>query len=249
MSKKREHHKLFMVGANAPFQYTEAYKSLRTNLEFLSAADDCKTILVTSSFPNEGKSNVSINLAITLADSGKRVVLVDCDMRKSTISRYLHIPRDHMGLTNTLTGKDRTQLANAMVNYKDLGIVVLPVGTLPPNPSELLATKAMENTFEALKQVYDYIIVDTPPVSVVTDAAVLCKYVDGVLLVVRPGVTTIEGAQLSKKNLEAVNARILGVVLNGYDAKKTGKKDGYYYSYAYGYSNDDAAGKKSRSKA
>ena len=88
MSKKREHHKLFMVGANAPFQYTEAYKSLRTNLEFLSATDDCKTILVTSSVPNEGKSNVAINLAITLADSGKRVVLVDCDMRKSTISRY-----------------------------------------------------------------------------------------------------------------------------------------------------------------
>ena len=242
MSKKREHHKLFMVGANAPFQYTEAYKSLRTNLEFLSATDDCKTILVTSSVPNEGKSNVSINLAITLADSGKRVVLVDCDMRKSTISRYLHIPRDHMGLTNTLTGKDRTQLANAMVNYKDLGIVVLPVGTIPPNPSELLATKAMESTFAALKQVYDYIIVDT-------DAAVLCKYVDGALLVVRPGVTTMEGAQLSKKNLEAVNARILGVVMNGYDVKKAGKKDGYYYSYSYGYSNDDAAGKKSRSKA
>ena len=107
----------------------------------------------------------------------------------------------------------------------------------------------MENTFEALKQVYDYIIVDTPPVSVVTDAAVLCKYADGALLVVRPGVTTIEGAQLSKKNLEAVNARILGVVMNGYDVKKTGKKDGYYYSYSYGYSNDDAAGKKSRSKA
>ena len=107
----------------------------------------------------------------------------------------------------------------------------------------------MENTFEALKQVYDYIIVDTPPVSVVTDAAVLCKYADGALLVVRPGVTTIEGAQLSKKNLEAVNARILGVVMNGYNVKKAGKKDGYYYSYAYGYSNDDAAGKKSRSKA
>ena len=234
MSKKREHHKLFMVGSGAPFQFTEAYKSLRTNLEFLAATSDCKTILITSSVPGEGKSNVAVNLAITLADSGKRVVLVDCDMRKST---------------STITGKDRTQLANALVNFKDLGIVVLPVGTIPPNPSELLATKAMENTFEALKQVYDYIIVDTPPVSVVTDAAVLCKYVDGALLVVRPGVTTIEGAQLSKKNLEAVNARILGVVLNGYDVKKTGKKDGYYYSYSYGYSNDDAAGKKSRSKA
>ena len=132
---------------------------------------------------------------------------------------------------------------------KTWAFVVLPVGTIPPNPSELLATKAMESTFAALKQVYDYIIVDTPPVSVVTDAAVLCKYVDGALLVVRPGVTTIEGAQLSKKNLEAVNARVLGVVMNGYDVKKVGKKDGYYYSYSYGYSNDDAAGKKSRSKA
>ena len=230
MSKKREHHKLFMVGSDAPFQFTEAYKSLRTNLEFLAATSDCKTILITSSVPGEGKSNVAVNLAIT-------------------ISRYLHIPRDHIGITNTITGKDRTQLANALVNFKDLGIVVLPVGTIPPNPSELLATKAMENTFEALKQVYDYIIVDTPPVSVVTDAAVLCKYVDGALLVVRPGVTTIEGAQLSKKNLEAVNARVLGVVMNGYDVKKAGKKDGYYYSYSYGYSNDDAAGKKSRSKA
>ena len=199
MSKKREHHKLFMVGSDAPFQFTEAYKSLRTNLEFLAATSDCKTILITSSVPGEGKSNVAVNLAITLADSGTRVVL--------------------------------------------------PVGTIPPNPSELLATKAMENTFEALKQVYDYIIVDTPPVSVVTDAAVLCKYADGALLVVRPGVTTIEGAQLSKKNLEAVNARILGVVMNGYNVKKAGKKDGYYYSYSYGYSNDDAAGKKSRSKA
>ena len=92
MSKKREHHKLFMVGSDAPFQFTEAYKSLRTNLEFLAATSDCKTILITSSVPGEGKSNVAVNLAITLADSGKRVVLVDCDMRKSTISRYLHFP-------------------------------------------------------------------------------------------------------------------------------------------------------------
>ena len=249
MSEKRKHHKLFMVGADAPFQYSEAYKSLRTNLEFLSATNDCKTILITSSVPGEGKSNVAINLAITLADGGKRVILIDCDMRKSTISRYLHIPRDHMGITNVITGQDRTQLTNALVNFKDLGIVVLPVGTLPPNPAELLATKAMESTFDALKQVYDYIIVDTPPVSVVTDAAVLCKYTDGAILVVRPGITTIEGAQLSKKNLESVNARILGVVMNGYNAKKAGKKDGYYYSYSYRYDDNDTEPNKRRSKA
>ena len=105
MSKKREHHKLFMVGSDAPFQFTEAYKSLRTNLEFLAATSDCKTILITSSVPGEGKSNVAVNLAITLADSGKRVVLVDCDMRKSTISRYLHIPRDHIALPTPLRAR------------------------------------------------------------------------------------------------------------------------------------------------
>ena len=95
MSKpaKKSHRKLFTVGSDAPFQFTEAYKSLRTNLEFLSASGNCKTILITSSVPEEGKTNVAVNLAITLASSGKRVVLVDCDMRKSAVSRYLRIPR------------------------------------------------------------------------------------------------------------------------------------------------------------
>ena len=97
---------------------------------------------------------------------------------------------------------------------------MLPVGAIPPNPAELLSTPIVERIFTALQQTYDYVIVDTPPVSVVTDAAVLSRVSDGVLLVVRPGVTTIQGAQLSKKNLEAVDAHILGVVMNGYNAKE-----------------------------
>ena len=233
--KKGSHRKLFTVGPNAPFQFVEAYKSLRTNLEFLSASGNCKTILITSSVPEEGKSNVAVNLAMTLASSGKRVVLVDCDMRKSAISRYLRIPRGHAGLTNVITSRDDTQLASALVRMKDSGITVLPVGTIPPNPAELLAAPMTEKIFTALQNAFDYVIVDTPPVSVVTDAAVLCRLADGVLLVVRPGVTTIQGAQLSKKNLEAVNAHILGVVMNGYNAKKTGRKDGYSYAYSYSY--------------
>ena len=220
---------------NVPFHYREAYKSLRTNLEFLSATSNCKTILITSSVPEEGKSNVAINLAITLAASNKRVVLVDCDMRKSAISRYLRIPRSHSGLTNVITTKDVGKLPDALLRLKDSGITVLPVGTIPPNPAELLSTPIVERIFTALQQTYDYVIVDTPPVSVVTDAAVLSRVSDGVLLVVRPGVTTIQGAQLSKKNLEAVDAHILGVVMNGYNAKKTGRKDGYSYAYSYGY--------------
>lgn len=226
--------KLYVVSKDAPFQFVEAYKSLRTNLEFLSATSDCKTILITSSIPEEGKSNVAINLAMTLAASNKRVVLVDCDMRKSTLSRYLHVPHMRTGLTNVITSRNISTLPDALFRMKDNGITVLPVGAIPPNPAELLSTPIVEQIFSALQQTYDYVIVDTPPVSVVTDAAVLSRVADGVLLVVRPGVTTIQGAQLSKKNLEAVNAHILGVVMNGYDAKKTGRKDGYSYAYSYG---------------
>ena len=228
MSKpaKKSHRKLFTVGSDAPFQFTEAYKSLRTNLEFLSASGNCKTILITSSVPEEGKTNVAVNLAITLASSGKRVVLVDCDMRKSAVSRYLRIPRSRTGLTNVITSREENALSSALIRMKDTGITVLPVGTIPPNPAELLASSATEKIFKALQNAFDYVIVDTPPVSVVTDAAVL---------VVRPGVTTIQGAQLSKKNLEAVHAHILGVIMNGYNAKKTGRRDGYSYAYSYGY--------------
>ena len=146
-SKKRaSHRRLFLVGKDAPFQFVEAYKSLRTNLEFLSATSNCKTILITSSVPEEGKSNVAINLAMTLATSNKRVILVDCDMRKSAISRYLRIPRNRPGLTNVITSKDVSTLPDSLVRLKDHDITVLPVGTIPPNPAELLSTPPLWST-------------------------------------------------------------------------------------------------------
>lgn len=236
----KSHRKLLMVGPEAPFQFVEAYKSLRTNLEFLSASTGCKTILITSSVPEEGKSNVAINLAATLAAGGKKVVLVDGDLRKGSLSRYLHLNRNRPGISNVVA--NQCTLADALVRFKNVQFTLLPVGPLPPNPSEMLATPAVEALFKGLREYYDYVIVDTPPVSVVTDAAVMCRFADGVILVVRPGVTTTQGAQLSKKNLEAVHAHILGVVLNGYDAKRAGHKDGYYYSYSYDYyKHDDSA--------
>lgn len=241
-SKNTSHRKLFTVGSDAPFQFVEAYKSLRTNLEFLSSAGNCKTILITSSVPEEGKTNVAVNLAMTIAASGKRVVLVDCDLRKATISRYLRIPCNHAGLTNVITSKDEGALATALVRVKDSGITVLTAGTIPPNPAELLSAPMTEKIFASLQKAFDYVIVDTPPVSLVTDAAVLCRMADGVLLVVRPGVTTIQSAQLSKKNLEAVNAHILGVVMNGYNGKQSGRRDGYSYAYSYSYYDEDKKG-------
>lgn len=241
-SKNTSHRKLFTVSSDAPFQFVEAYKSLRTNLEFLSSAGNCKTILITSSVPEEGKTNVAVNLAMTIAASGKRVVLVDCDLRKATFSRYLRIPRNHAGLTNVITSKDEGALAAALVRVKDSGITVLAAGTIPPNPTELLSAPMTEKIFASLQKAFDYVIVDTPPVSLVTDAAVLCRMADGVLLVVRPGVTTIQSAQLSKKNLEAVNAHILGVVMNGYNGKQSGRRDGYSYAYSYSYYDEDKKG-------
>ena len=236
----KSHRKLLMVGPDAPFQFVEAYKSLRTNLEFLSASSGCKVILITSSVPEEGKSNVAINLATTMAAGGKKVVLVDGDLRKGSLSRYLHLNRNRPGISNVVA--NQCTLTDALVRFKNVQFTLLPVGPLPPNPSEMLATPAVEALFKGLREYYDYVIVDTPPVSVVTDAAVMCRFADGVILVVRPGVTTTQGAQLSKKNLEAVHAHILGVVLNGYDAKRTGHKDGYYYSYSYDYyKHDDSA--------
>ena len=236
----KSHRKLLMVGPDAPFQFVEAYKSLRTNLEFLSASSGCKVILITSSAPEEGKSNVAINLATTMAAGGKKVVLVDGDLRKGSLSRYLHLNRNRPGISNVVA--NQCTLADALVRFKNVQFTLLPVGPLPPNPSEMLATPAVEALFKGLREYYDYVIVDTPPASVVTDAAVMCRFADGAILVVRPGVTTTQGAQLSKKNLEAVHAHILGVVLNGYDAKRAGHKDGYYYSYSYDYyKHDDSA--------
>ena len=233
----KSHRKLLMVGPDAPFQFVEAYKSLRTNLEFLSASSGCKVILITSSVPEEGKSNVAINLATTMAAGGKKVVLVDGDLRKGSLSRYLHLNRNRPGISNVVA--NQCTLTDALVRFKNVQFTLLPVGPLPPNPSEMLATPAVEALFKGLREYYDYVIVDTPPVSVVTDAAVMCRFADGVILVVRPGVTTTQGA---KKNLEAVHAHILGVVLNGYDAKRAGHKDGYYYSYSYDYyKHDDSA--------
>ena len=167
---------------------------------------------------------------------------MDCDLRKATISRYLRIPRNHAGLTNVITSKDEGALAAALVRVKDFGITVLTAGTIPPNPTELLSAPMAEKIFTSLQKAFDYVIVDTPPVSLVTDAAVLCRMADGVLLVVRPGVTTIQSAQLSKKNLEAVNAHILGVVMNGYNGKQSGRRDGYSYAYSYSYYNEDKKG-------
>lgn len=228
------------VGKGVPFAYSEAYKSLRTNINFIASTEDVKTIVITSAIPKESKSNVAVNLAMTLATEGKRVILVDCDFRQPTLNRYLKLGRHHMGFTDVLIG--RVELKDAITTFKDAKISVLTAGSIPPNPSEMLAQKKTKSIIDALKENFDYVIIDAPPVTVVTDAAILSTYVDGVVFVVRSKYAPIETLQLAKKRLDDVNARILGVVLTRFNAKSTTKSSAYTYAYGYGYG--DGYGKK-----
>lgn len=238
MAKKQKHanRKFMLVGKEAPFQYQEAFKSLRTNLKFLAMGKSCKKIIMTSAIPGEGKSSVAINLAVSLADAGSRVLLMDCDLRKPILHRYLKLDKSsYKGLTNILSGGVLTE---SIVNMKSLNLHVIIADAIPPNPAELLGSGRMKILVEELEKHYDYIIFDTPPVSVVTDAAVLSQYADGVILVIRQNHATYDEVALAKKNLDTVHANILGAVLNDFNTKSADKESGYYYSYNYDYSND-----------
>lgn len=222
-----------IITNNAPFQFIEAYKSLRTNLKFASVNNEIKKIVLTSSIPGEGKSTVAINLAISLSGSEGKVLLVDTDLRKPSLHRYLGLSSSKIGgLTNILSGSKKAD--ECIVHFNDIGINFLSSGPIPPNPAELLGSKAMENVIQYLSEKFDYILFDTPPVSVVTDAAVLSRFTDGVVFVVRHNYTTLETAKFAKKNLENVGATIIGSVLNNFKPDKSNKSYDYYNYKDYG---------------
>lgn len=223
---------------DAPFNYREAYKSLRTNLKFIAATESAKSFVITSALQMESKSNIATNLSITLAEEGKKVILVDCDFRKPTIHKFLKLETHNHGITNVLMGD--CQIKEALYHIDSLHIDILPVGTVPPNPTELLSTEKMKSILDILRKTYDYVIIDTPPISVVTDAAIVGGMVDGALLVVRSDYAPVEIVQLAKKKLEDVNVKIFGIILSRFNAKKANKPSGYYYSYNdYYYGNKE----------
>lgn len=233
----------FMIasGNDVPFNYVESFKSLRTNLNFIAATEKLNTFILTSAIPGEGKSNTAINLAITLAEDSKSVVVVDCDLRKPSLNRYLKLGRNFKGVTDILTGNATVE--EALIQFEDLGIHVLTAGAVPPNPSEMLSAEPMQKLVEDLKAAFDYVILDTPPVSVVTDAAILGRYADGALLCVRSDFAPKETVQLAKERLTAVGVRILGVVLTGFDAKNDHKSSAYSYTYEYEYKSKNKSDK------
>ena len=242
MFKKKKHRTsdgFEVLTANSPFAYSEAFKSLRTNLEFVSSTDNCKTIMMVSALSGEGKTTVSINLAIALAQDGKKVLLCDCDLRKPKVQRYLRIKHSsEYGVSTVLSGS--SEIDSAIGFVEELGIYVMLSGPTPPNPSELLASESSKRMFEELKTRFDFIICDTPPVAIVADSVAFSKYMDGAIMIVRQNYSTRSQITESLEKLGNVGTNLLGVVLNNYDSKgdnnyKYEKYYNYRSYYAYGY--------------
>lgn len=208
-----------------PFAVEEAYKSLRTNLIFSLPEEKCKILEITSSGQNEGKSVTAVNLAISLAKNGAKVILIDCDLRLASIAKKLKI-KQKPGLTNLLFGLNS---ALDVICHHPSGIDVIPSGDLPPNPSETLGSSRMATVLDFLKNHYDYVILDAPPVGIVTDAAVLAPKVSGIILVVRQGLTRYEEIDDAIRKIKIANGNIVGFVLTDANIEKKN-----YSNYASG---------------
>ena len=209
---------------------SEAFRSLRTNLQFVDVDNPPKVIAITSSLPDEGKSTTSCNLAITMGQTGLRVCLVDTDLRHSSVATYLGI-EGSVGLTNVLAGQ--ITLADALVPWGRGLLTVLPSGPMPPNPSELLGSHNFSAVLSALRDSFDVIILDACPLLPVTDGAIASAAADGALLVVRHGKTRKEQLRRALDSLSQVDARVLGTVVNFVPTKR--RAHGYGYGYGYGY--------------
>ena len=221
------------------FTTIETYKSIRTNIMFsIPKSEKGKVVLVTSSAPNEGKTTTSINLAITFAQMGARVIIVDCDLRKARVHKYLGLERMD-GVSNVLCGF--VELDKAIKYSVRENLDCLTAGAIPPNPAELMETDEFAALIETLRERYDYIFIDTPPMTVVTDAAVAMKHATGVIVVVRENMTVYDALDDTMDSIRKTDTKLLGIVVVDCDERarrysyyKRGKY-GYKYKYRYGY--------------
>ncbi len=225
-----------IVSEQSPFAVSEAYRTLRTNIIFSLPAEtegQCRVILFTSAVPREGKSITCTNVAITFAMTGQRVVVVDADLRKPRISECLGIETQE-GLSECLVGlKELDEVIQSSKNY---GIDFIPSGNIPPNPSELLGFPSMKKLIEKLRERYDYVFIDMPPVTVVTDVSVVSKYTDGVVLVAREKYTKHDMIEAAIGALQFAKARIIGMIINDvHVSRHAGYSGGHYGRYGYGY--------------
>lgn len=239
---------LAILDKNASFSIKEAYKSLRTNLIFSMGTNTgkAKALSVVSSAPSEGKTTTSINIAISFAETNCKVLLVDCDLRKPKLHKYMKV-KNTEGMSNILGGFCS---AKECIQKSPYGFDYILAGRIPPNPAELLSSEQFTKVFDELKNEYDYIFMDCPPVNVVSDALTVSTYTDGVLYVINPDVALNSDVEEGVSKLEFINAKIYGFVANAVDIRTSYKyvnkyksKYGYYYrsaSYkAYEYKEDE----------
>jgi receptor protein-tyrosine kinase len=213
----------------------EAFRQLRSNLQFLNVEQPPKAIMVTSALPSEGKTTVAVNLALVLADAGRRVTIVEADLRRPKVTRYLGLVGG-VGVTNILAGS--AAVDDVAQTYRN-GLTVIAAGPKPPNPGELLSSSNMAALIEELKAVNDYVIVDSPPLLPVADSTALATYVDGVLLSVHLGSTRKEQVAQAAATLARVGATTLGVILNLVPPSAE-VADAYGYGYGYSYYDGEA---------
>lgn len=213
---------------------SEAYRTIRTNIEFSNLDEEIKTIVVTSSQQNEGKSTVIANLAVSFASmEDKKVLVVEGDLRNPTVHRMFNVSNTH-GITEILTNQ---KSFGECVHVTEVdGLHVLSCGKIPPNPSEMLGSKKMKFFIESLKDRYDYIFIDAPPIGIITDAGVISTYADGTMLIVASKEVDVEMVKVAKERLEKVNANVLGVVLNKFE-----EASGSYGYYNYYYEGGDTS--------
>lgn len=209
------------------FQGSEAFKTLRSNIQF--CGDNIKIIGLTSCIPNEGKSSVSLNLALSMAEAGEKVVFIDADLRKSVLMGRYKIDKPLKGLTHYLSGINKID----EIIYQDYieNLYMIFAGPIPPNPSELLGGKKFTDLMEEFRNTYDYVIIDTPPLGSVIDSAVVAKVCDGMILVIESNAISYKFAQKVKGQLEKTGCKILGAVLNKVNLSEKGYYGKYYGNY------------------
>jgi len=218
-----------IIGNQATSPRAEAHRKLRTNLQFVDAAQNASTILITSALPNEGKSITTVNLALSLVELGQRTLLIDADMRKPQISRYLDVAND-VGLSNLLAGQ--AELEQVVQPWGNQGLFVLASGSVPPNPAELLGSPQMRDLLAQLSKDYDRVVIDSPPVLPITDAVVIARQANSVLLVIRAHKTPRSDVSHAAAALQAVGAPLVGAVLNMRKVVKSDQEYGTSYRYA-----------------
>ena len=229
--KKKNQNINVHLDEHTPFQITEAYKTVRTNLLFSLAPHKSKAMVISSALPSEGKSTTCSNIAIAMAQTEARVLLIDADLRKPTQHKVFKRP-NNFGLSGILTGFDTVE--QAIQKNVCLNLDLITSGQIPPNPSELLCCENMGFLLEELSKHYDYIFIDSPPINIVTDAIVLANQVAGIVLVARQGQSTYNELEKAVSSIEFANANILGLVLT--EVRDQGGPYGHYrYKYHYRY--------------